>query len=281
MPLGGDLVNLMIYSKKTHNTSQVAAHYNKMDEVYRTLWGEQLHHGYWKTGKETVQEATENLLRLIIDEANISLDSQVCDVGCGYGASSRYFNNRFKVTGITLSERQYHFSHANGTPVHLGDFLANPFPDSTFDAAIAIESSEHMPKEPFFKEMYRILKPGGTVVILTWLSCEKPSSWEINRLLEPICSEGRLASLGSETEYKRLMEQASFGSIKFREISQQVARTWSVCIKRAVSSFLFDKDFRHFVLNSTEGAFLKTLFRLRLAYFLGSLRYGIFVATKK
>ncbi len=43
----------------------VAAHYDDLDDLYRSLWGTSLHHGYWLTGKESPDEAVANLTRLV------------------------------------------------------------------------------------------------------------------------------------------------------------------------------------------------------------------------
>ena len=30
----------------------VAVHYDTLDQFYREIWGEHVHHGYWRTGHE-------------------------------------------------------------------------------------------------------------------------------------------------------------------------------------------------------------------------------------
>jgi hypothetical protein len=51
------------------------------------------------------------------------------------------------------------------------------FPDDTFDLVWACESGEHMPdKAAYVKEMTRVLKPGGTLVIATW--CQRDETPE-------------------------------------------------------------------------------------------------------
>src|SRR3978361_1598672 len=54
---------------------------------------------------------------------------------------------------------------------HRRDWLDNGLPDAAFDRAYAIESSEHMvDKARFFSEAWRVLKPGGRLVVCAWLS---------------------------------------------------------------------------------------------------------------
>ncbi len=35
----------------------VGAHYDDLDPFYRSIWGDHVHHGYWRTGKESAAEA--------------------------------------------------------------------------------------------------------------------------------------------------------------------------------------------------------------------------------
>ena len=42
----------------------VAGHYDELDAVYREIWGEHVHHGLWRTGRESVAEATHALADL-------------------------------------------------------------------------------------------------------------------------------------------------------------------------------------------------------------------------
>ena len=118
------------------------------------------------------------------------------------------------VTGVTVSGVQATIaaakspSHGSIAVLHR-DWLSNGFPDRQFDRAYAIESSEHMPnKRRFFAEAYRTLRPGGRLAVCAWLARDRPRPWEARYLLEPICHEGRLPSLGDEGDYRRLAASA-------------------------------------------------------------------------
>jgi tocopherol O-methyltransferase len=117
----------------------------------------------------------------------------VCDVGCGYGGTSRLFADRgCDVTGLTLSGAQLAYAasaHPRANPKLMRqDWLTNDFPDGSFDAVLSIESSEHMVDKPlFFSEVARTLKPGGRFANCVWLSSENPGPAAIKYLLEPIC----------------------------------------------------------------------------------------------
>ena len=57
----------------------VARHYDEMDDVYRRVWSDHAHHGWWRTGRESVAEAVEDLVDLVADAARVSAGSRVVD----------------------------------------------------------------------------------------------------------------------------------------------------------------------------------------------------------
>jgi tocopherol O-methyltransferase len=279
----------MIYpdKKQTHDT--VAAHYNSLDQYYRKLWGEHLHHGYFKVGNETVEQATEALVDLVTRSGQIQENDKVLDLGCGYGATARYLAHQIGciVTALTLSKTQWQYARSHdpesSNPRYiLGDFLHNTTPNDSFDKIISIESSEHMDeKERFFSEVARLLKPGGTFVACAWLTSETPTPWQVENLLEPICREGSLPSMGSESEYRKMMEEAGFTEITCTDLSKKVKKTWTTCIFRIIRAFFLNKQIRSALLDEglNERVFVKTLFRILTAYNTGAMRYGLFIAT--
>lgn len=98
----------MIEPRAPQGRAAVAAHYDDLDRFYRDIWGEHVHHGLWATGRESSDEAVEALVALVAELAEIRPGHRVCDVGCGYGATSRMLAARYgaTVTGLTLSEAQ-------------------------------------------------------------------------------------------------------------------------------------------------------------------------------
>ena len=95
----------MIYPKTRQDRRTISAHYNDLDPFYRAIWGEHVHHGYWKTGHESVEMATFQLTELVAEQAEIFPGAHVCDVGCGYGATSRLLASHWKASVTALTER--------------------------------------------------------------------------------------------------------------------------------------------------------------------------------
>jgi tocopherol O-methyltransferase len=268
----------------------VAEHYDELDPFYRSIWGDHVHHGYWISGKEPAHQAVLNLIHVIAKRAAIVAGTRVCDIGCGYGATAAILARDYgaKVTGITVSRKQFELAQSaakqSDNPCFLlGNALANGLRSASFDSVIAIESSEHMPDKPkFFTEARRLLRPQGRVAIAAWLSREHPSLAEVKRLLEPICVEGRLPSLASASEYLAMLSRAGFNEINYLDLTARVKKTWSLCAVRFIRKSITDSSFRRQWLdpNLSNRVFAKTIFRIWLAYKIGSMRYGIFSAIK-
>jgi tocopherol O-methyltransferase len=275
----------MILAGRPQTTAAVAAHYDELDPFYREVWGEHVHHGYWARSDESPDQATTALVELVAERLDLAPGQKVCDIGCGYGATAQALAERHAVdvTGITVSGAQAAVASerrpAGGRlAIRHGDWLANDLPDQTFDRAYAIESSEHMAdKGRFFAEAWRVLRPGGRLVVCAWLARPAPRPWEVRWLLEPICREGRLPGMGEQAEYRCLAEAAGFATVATEDLSARVARTWSVCARRVLARIATDPRYLRYLLDrrATDRVFALTLARLMLAYRTGSMRYGL------
>ncbi len=280
----------MIAPKREQTTAAVAAHYDELDLFYREIWGEHVHHGYWVTGDETVQQAVEALIELLAARLKLTAGQAVCDIGCGYGATARYLAEQFavSVTGFSVSAAQVAQARlivpAAGTVAfETRDWLANGQADQKFDRAYAVESSEHMPdKQLFFDEAYRVLRPDGALVVCAWLAADRPKPWQVRHLLEPICREGRLPGMGDEADYRAMGAQAGFEVEGVEDISANVSRTWEICARRLLRMAITKPRYLRFLVDrrETNRVFALTLFRLMLAYRTQAMRYCLLTYRK-
>lgn len=281
----------MIESTQPASSSDVARHYDQLDRFYREIWGEHVHHGLWRTGQESSAEATRALVDALLAKARLEPGSVVLDVGCGYGATARILARECGavVTGLTVSPAQHRFAMEATQPAenprfYLEDWLHNARPAAACDALIAVESTEHMAdKARVFSEAARVLKPGGRMVICAWLARERLKPWEHRHLIEPICREGRMPGLGTETEYRGWMKEAGFEVTEAEDVSAQVSKTWPICAWRFIAGVLRKPSYVRFVLDprNDNRIFAVTMLRLWVAYQTGAMRYVIFAAAKK
>lgn len=272
-----------------HDPTTVARHYDQLDGFYRDLWGEHVHHGLWIKGDETPREAVEALAGHVADRARIGAGDRVCDAGSGYGATARFLARRrdARVTGITLSSVQHRYAVAaspgSNPRLLLGDWLENELPADSFDAVVAIESTEHMDDPAAaFRQACRVLRPGGRFVVCAWLRADTPPAWAERSLLEPIRKEGRLAWLPSARRLHRKLEASGFEIERSEDLTRDVRRTWSICLRRAAGAVIRRPDTRAFLLDGSrqERVFALTMVRIWLAYRLGVMRYAVITAIR-
>lgn len=279
------MIAAMILPDRPQRHRDVALHYDELDPVYRALWGAHVHHGLWRTGRETPAEATQALSLLVSDRLGLGTQAAaVADIGCGYGETARLFARRFgwAVTGFTLSAAQAGAAPAApGVEIRVRDWLDNDLADGSQDGAYAIESSEHMEDKPrFFAEAARVLKPGGRLAICAWLEGPRATGWQKRHLLAPICREGRLPSMGSRADYLSWAKGAGLRHLCDEDLSKQVARTWTICAGRFARAVVTDRATRAIARQAANRDFALSLPRLMLAYRSGAMRYGLFLFEK-
>lgn len=165
---------------RTFTNKDVENYYDETEVHYRQFWkldkNMGLHYGIWDDSTKNLSQAVINANRLLKELADIKKEHYVLDAGCGVGGSSIYLakNVGCKATGITLSKKQTETGAkyaeregvSNLVDFQQQDYTNTNFPDNTFDVAWAIESmTTATSKLEFFKEMYRVLKPGGKLVV--------------------------------------------------------------------------------------------------------------------
>ncbi|HEY9846402.1 MAG TPA: methyltransferase domain-containing protein, partial [Candidatus Caenarcaniphilales bacterium] len=171
---------------------QIQQFYDASSGLWEQVWGEHMHHGYYgPTGnqKKDRRQAQIDLIEELLRWAPVAQANQILDVGCGIGGSSLYLAQKFNsaVAGITLSPVQaarateraaaagMNSSARPSAQFKVADALQMPFGDQQFDLVWSLESAEHMPdKVKFLQECYRVLKPGGTLIMATW--CHRATS---------------------------------------------------------------------------------------------------------
>ena len=91
-------------------------------------------------------------------------ETPVLDVGCGVGHSFRELAPRVTI-GVDVDAQAL---AGQERETHVADMRALPFGDGTFDDLVAIQSIEHVPDASrALAEFARVLRPGGTAVLVT------------------------------------------------------------------------------------------------------------------
>jgi tocopherol O-methyltransferase len=274
--------------------------YDASSGLWESIWGEHMHHGYYgKNGnykldrRQAQIELIEELLLWSGYNRNNS-PQNILDVGCGIGGSTLYLAKKFgcQATGITLSPVQATRAIARATEACLDsqvDFtvanaLAMPFEDDTFDLVWSLESGEHMPdKEKFLGECYRVLKPGGKLILATWCHRETDSvagdltPSEVAHLKE-IYRVYCLPYVISLSEYRAIAGSCGFQNLIADDWSLAVEPFWDVVIDSAFTpqaiAGLFQAGWQ-----TIQGAL--SLGLMSHGYARGLVRFGLITATKR
>ena len=165
-------------SRTDTNASQAAAYYDADDTAafYRLCWGgADIHIGRYKTGRETVAEASAAMTRHLLGLAGFKAGDRVLDIACGFGGTLvQLAGLACKASGMdisqlciaqarrTLSEAGY----ADGVSVTRGDFHDIDSAPGVWDGVICQESIIHSAdRARVFSESHRILRPGGVFAV--------------------------------------------------------------------------------------------------------------------
>jgi ubiquinone/menaquinone biosynthesis C-methylase UbiE len=114
----------------------------------------------------------------------------VLDCGCGYGFTLRVLKALTEANLVGLDLQRVRVDQVReqlGDEIDLvqGSALELPFSSNSVDKAVSSEVLEHLPDDkPAVAELFRVLKPGGTLAV-TVPSARYPFGWDpINRILE-------------------------------------------------------------------------------------------------
>ncbi len=222
----------------TNYHEKIIQYYKDTENAYRDSWDLNnslaIHYGYWDAAVKSFPESLVRMNEVMMEAAAIKQTDKVLDAGCGVGGSSIFLATTAgcRVTGITLSQRQVELARENAKHKKveaLIDFKAmnycsTDFPDACFDVVWGCESICYADsKEQFIKEAFRLLKPGGRLVVAdgfvtAFENNDNPiirqwlDGWQVNYLETP-------------ERFVSFMQEAGFGNINFRNISKETAHS--------------------------------------------------------
>ena len=138
--------------------------------------------GYWLEDTRDQKEACENLMDRLLAFIPRK-EGTILDVACGLGATTRHLLRHYKasnVVGINISKAQLETCRLNvpGCTFISMDAVKLGFKDGVFDNVICVEAAFHFDtRERFLHEVFRVLKPGGRVVLSDMLFPKWVGRW--------------------------------------------------------------------------------------------------------
>ena len=228
-----------VFLMKQFTNKDVEDYYDQTEVHYRMHWKLDeclgLHYGIWEENTKNLSDSILNTNFRLMTLGEVTAADHGLDAGCGIGGSSIYLAKNMGCTmrGITLSKKQSEtgnklakdFGLADKCSFSQQDYTKTNFPDNTFDFAWCIESMETAPdKALFFKEMKRIIKPGGRILIADIF---KPQPYDISNDtdMQTMLNGWAMSDAISIPELHELSAKNSFKVSKLVDVSKEVRKS--------------------------------------------------------
>lgn len=221
------------YKINTHYDHEFYNHHGARAFLFNTT--EFRNVGYWDINTHNQQTACEQLqdtLLSFIPEKN----GRILDVACGMGASTQRLINHYQypaqnVWAINISEKQLE-STRKKTPVECHVLKMNAvemkFENNFFDNILCIEAAFHFEtRHRFLKEAYRILKPGGHLV-LSDILFTSPAPFDQYKIFPSLQNH-----LQTIEQYRTLLSEVGFIQIAIKNVRDE---TWGAHFQNSIKS---------------------------------------------
>lgn len=156
---------------------------SRIDSNPRQYWDKGMHSLYFQHPEQFLGRILNSPIYSFLNQF-LPKQGIVLDGGCGSNHLSKIFSNKARCwIGLdfaldNLIEGRKIFTHTNSVA---GDLCSLPFRAESFNAVVSVSSFEHIEAgiDPLLKETFRVLKPGGTLLLLTptWIWEDHVASW--------------------------------------------------------------------------------------------------------
>ncbi|MEO1373740.1 MAG: methyltransferase domain-containing protein [Cyanobacteria bacterium J06635_10] len=293
-------IALYLFSARRYQSSDsVANSYDEWtdDGILEYYWGEHIHLGHYgspPTNKDFLVAKYDFVHEMVrwggLDK--LPSGTTVLDVGCGIGGSSRILAKEygFDVTGITISPQQVKRA-TELTPEGVSakflvdDAMALSFPDASFDVVWSIEAGPHMPdKAVFARELIRVLKPGGILVVADWNQRDDrqiPLNFWEKPVMQQLLDQWSHPAFSSIEGFSELLAATGFveGEVITADWTKETLPSWFDTIWQGIVK---PQGWMRFGLSGFIKSLreVPTILLMRLAFGTGLCRFGMFRAIR-
>ena len=296
------IVAIAIYltsARRYQSSDSVANAYDQWTEdgILEFYWGEHIHLGHYGSppqGKEFIAAKIDFVHEMVnwggLD--TLPRGTTVLDVGCGIGGSTRILakDYGFDVTGVTISPEQVKRAREL-TPEGVNakflvdDAMALSYPDASFDIVWSIEAGPHMPdKAVFAKELLRVLKPGGVLVLADWNQRDdrqKPLNFWEKPVMQQLLDQWSHPAFSSIEGFSELLLETGLvkGEVTTADWTKETLPSWLDTIWQGIirPQGWMRYGLSGFIKSVRE---VPTILLMRLAFGAGLCRFGMFQAIR-
>ncbi|MGV3571567.1 MAG: class I SAM-dependent methyltransferase [Ramlibacter sp.] len=175
------LQHLLNRNSRSGRRRNIQAHYDLGNAFYAQWLDPSMNYSSaWFEGDRSgpLQPAQDAKVRRALEMAQVRPGDRVLEIGCGWGALAEMGAGAFgaRVTGVTLSHEQLAWGRGRLARAGLSDRADlrlqdyRDIADAPFDAICSIEMLEAVGREwwpQYFRNVHRLLKPGGHACIQT------------------------------------------------------------------------------------------------------------------
>lgn len=221
--------------KEHSHEAGVEKFYGTGAEHYGNFHGSYLNFGLWEKGIDNYLQAAEHLVTHMGETLGLIPQSRLLDVACGMGVQDVLLHRTFGCSIDALDVTWKHVELAKQrvqkaglqeqVKIHHGTATKLPFDDLAFTHVMSVEGPEHFnTREDFFKEAYRVLMPGGVMVLTDYNLHRLPRNlWErfvveAARILWHVPR----ANYDTVDSYKMKLERNGFRNVMIKEIGERV-----------------------------------------------------------
>jgi ubiquinone/menaquinone biosynthesis C-methylase UbiE len=227
------------------DADETAAFYDIANQIISELWDDNFHHGYWDSDEDqsSNREASDKLTDLLIERSGDLSSGTVLDVGCGIGLATFRLaeHSGFQITGVSNNQKQLDQANelaaqrglADRVKFEFADALQLPYADGTFDLVWLFETLPHLDRLAGLREVKRVLKPGGRVVIADMFLNRQPSPEDLALVREHEAMTAAAPML-LEHDYRDVVRESGLVLTEFKDVSPNTYRT-GLCVNKALN----------------------------------------------